>query len=145
MILTFSKHFIKSLQSQVSKVMTKQPNTQVPTIRFEVMQSGDASPSCSHLRAVSYHAEGTPVAVNVQPSQWERVLTFAQNPTESALEELRKIFIPLSAQNTKREEISPFSFMIYHLTRSLSQYNIVKVWMTWSIREACLKPKPTAD
>ena len=113
-----------------------------PTIRLEVMQSGDASPSCSHLRAVSYHAEGTPVAVNVQPSQWERVLRFAQNPTESALEELRKIFIPLSAPlpNTKREEISPFSFMIYHLTRSLSQYDIVKVWMTWSIREACLKP-----
>ena len=129
-------------ESTKSSVRSHDKATQYsgPTIRFEVMQSGDASPSCSHLRAISYHAEGTPVAVNVQPSQWERVLRFAQNPTESALEELRKIFIPLSAQNTKREEISPFSFMIYHLTRSLSQYDIVKVWMTWSIRDACLKP-----
>ena len=131
-------------ESTKSSVRSHDKATQYsgPTIRLEVMQSGDASPSCSHLRAVSYLAEGTPAAVNVQPSQWERVLRFAQNPSESALEELKKIFIPLSAPlpNTKREEISPFSFMIYHLTRSLSQYDIVKVWMTWSIREACLKP-----
>ena len=112
-----------------------------PAIRLEVMQSGDATSSCSHLRAASYHAEGTPVAVNIQPAQWGKVLKFAQNPTESALEQLRKLFIPLSAlPSSKREEISPFFFLIYHMTRSLSQYDMIKVWMTWSIRDAFLKP-----
>ena len=110
------------------------------TIQLEVMQFDDDT--CSHLKAVSYLAEGAPFAVNVQPTQWENVLKFAQNPTEAGLEELRKIFasLPTPLTATKKEQIRPFFFMLYHMTRTLSQYDIVKVWMTWSSREALLKP-----
>ena len=109
-------------------------------IRLEVMHSDDTS--CNHLKAISYLAEVAPFAVNVQPTQWERVLKFAQSPTEAGLEEIRKVFASLSTPLTAtiKEQIRPFSFMLYHMTRTLSQYDIVKVWMTWSSREALLKP-----
>ena len=111
------------------------------TIKFEVALPDDSSNN-TRLKIVQYNATTTPSVVKFEPKEWLKVLEFARNPTKEGMEVLKDTFhLPPCVSSGPKMEQNDCSFVVYHLTRSIAAYDTIKVWMTYSNREAILSPK----
>ena len=110
------------------------------SIKFEVALPDESSNS--RLKIVHYNATATPSVVKLEPTDWRKALEFACNPTTEGMEVLKNIFhMPPCVASGPKIEQNDCSFVVYHLTRSIAAYDTIKVWMTYSNREAILSPK----
>ena len=110
------------------------------SIKFEVALPDDSSNS--RLKVVQYNATANPSVVKLEPTDWLKALEFARNPTTEGMEVLKDVFhVPPCVASGPKVEQNDCSFVVYHLTRSIATYDTIKVWMTYSNREAILSPK----
>ena len=110
------------------------------SIKFEVALPDDSSNS--RLKIVQYNATANPSVVKLEPTEWLKALEFARNPTTEGMERLKDVFhVPPYVASGPKVEQNDCSFVVYHLTRSIATYDTIKVWMTYSNREAILSPK----
>ena len=112
------------------------------SITFEVALPEDSSNANNRLKIVQYNATTIPSVVKFKPAEWLKALEFARNPTTEGMEALKDIFhLPPCVSSGLKMEQNDCSFVVYHLTRSIATYDTMKVWMTYSNREAILSPK----
>ena len=132
---------VKRTQEKSSGAESSSDSSSI-SLKFEVALPDDGSNN--RLRMVEYSATTTPPFVKVNPKEWQKALEFVKNPTTEGVQALKGIFhLPsksLAACSHNPEQNSS-SFVVYHLSRSIAAYDSIKVWMTYSTREAILSPR----
>ena len=98
----------------------------------------------SMLKTVPYHVNVSPMAVAISPKEWSKFTHFIQHPSEKGSEELQMFLgtkiLPCKKQASDiREHSSPF--IKCNVSCRMGMYDITRVWMTWSTREAILAPQ----
>ena len=110
------------------------------TVRLEMAKEDQTG---SRLRMENVSAIVSPLVIKLDPIAWGQVSKFVQNPSQGDLSSIREVITQASqdCSLTAVSEKPKCKFLIYHLKRSLARYDCIKVWMTYSTREAFLVPK----
>ena len=96
------------------------------------------------LQATEFSATVVPDLLSISCNDRQVALECIQNPSSENMTKLKRIFGPLSVEHSKEIPTpkckSPSPFVAYNLTRTLAPYDCLKVWISWSMREAFLSP-----
>ena len=89
---------------------------------------------------VSQHSS----VVKVSPSCWLKALEFVKDPSEKRMAKVKEIFpkVPsLSVSSSLKETVSKqYHFFEYDVRVSLKESDMLKVWLTWTLREPVISP-----
>ena len=101
------------------------------------------------LQPVIYHVKTSPSATILPPANWKQIVTFLKNPSQEAFRDVKdtlsKLSAPVPSTNPlidhQNQLIDKSPVIISDIGLRMDVYDIVKVWMTWSTREAILAPQ----
>ena len=97
------------------------------------------------LKSVSINVEVPPYARAILPDNWKSSMNFLQHPSEEDFTEIERVVNSLTTPSSKplseaQNQIdSPIVMCSVKYQMDLN--DVVKVWMTWSSREAILSPQ----
>ena len=117
---------------------TAQNTQQVSMNLFVKLESG-------MLKSVSINVEVPPYARAILPDNWKCSMNFLQNPSEEDFTEIERVVNSLTTPGPKplseaQDQIdSPI--VMCNVKCQMDLNDVVKVWMTWSSREAILSPQ----
>lgn len=110
----------------------------VPCISMKLYRTLDSG----MLKSVLYNVESSPTAVVISPTDWNRLMQLVQNPSEDSFMEITSVLSTSALPATKTIEDQVRSpVVICDVASRMEVYDVVKVWMTWSTREAILSPQ----
>ena len=98
----------------------------------------------SMLKAVPYLANVSSKAVVVSPLEWNKFMDYIKHPSENERKELQRV-LETRASTCKKQareisgHLSPF--VKCNVSCRMGMYDITRVWMTCSTREAILAPQ----
>ena len=112
----------------------------VPNISMKLYRTLDTG----MLKSVRYNVETPPNAVALSPPDWTKFMSFVQSTSKDSCTELDGILNtvvtptrrPAGIQNQIRSPV-----VMCDVTCRMDMYDVVRVWMTWSTREAILSPQ----
>ena len=84
----------------------------------------------------------TPLTTVLSLDQWKKALNFVKEPTPYKMQELEEIFPKLSpVSSVKNPHVKPLSpFIKVYYQTSFNPHDVVRVWMTQSMRKALITP-----
>ena len=97
------------------------------------------------LKSIVQSVEASQTATTLSPGNWKDIVTFLKDPSEETFRVV-KSSLEASVPRMKSTTISSQSqikspIVICDVDCRLDVYDIVKVWMTWSTRQAILSPQ----
>ena len=97
------------------------------------------------LKSVSMDVEVPPYARAILPDSWRCSMNFLQHPSEENFTEIQRVFNSLKTPSSKplsgvRDQINS-PIVMCNVKYQIDLNDVVKVWMTWSSREAILSPQ----
>ena len=105
----------------------------------------DSDIVCAPLTVISYAATSPPATIKMPFSHWKKAMDFVKEPTLGKMMDLEKILLSPPIVSPVKEKIdlnesktSPF--VNYHYHRCFRPHDVIRVWMTRSMREALIAP-----
>ena len=109
-------------------------------IVLNVFKLSDPSTLC---KEELYASQPSPV-IEIPPALWLEMMEFVKNPTDEKMMEMRKTLPNLPPQPAHKSPVLDGKEVCFHIDcdmmHSLKQSDVLKVWMTWSIREYVISP-----
>ena len=128
-----------SFHSTVERDFTSSLNVPYISMKmFTHMESG-------MLKPLIHNVDSSPTAIEMSPADWKHIERFVKNPSDKTFRDLEGVLTDLATPETKSthkfQNQSKSPIVIADVTCRLDVYDVVRVWMTWSMREAILSPQ----
>ena len=112
---------------------------------IDMFTNDDSDPESSTLSCIKYRAKvSTPSTTSIPLNQWRKALNFVKEPTEYKMKELSKVFpqlSPISSDHNPKVSVKLSSpFINVHHQMDFKPHNVVRVWMTRSMRKSLIAP-----
>jgi hypothetical protein len=119
--------------------------TEAGGITIEMFTTNVADPENLTLSTIRHNATTSkPLTVAIPFDQWKKATDFVKNPTIENMKELEKVLpnLPsLSSEKTTQLDVKMSSpFIICHYQACFKPHDVIRVWMTRSMREPLITP-----
>ena len=101
--------------------------------------------SDSTLDTEYFKASQQSLVVELSPNNWAKALQFVRSPTKEGMDNIKKLLpvVPLLPSSCSADPINQqkaYSFLDCNIEVSLEPSSVLKVWLTWSMREPLISP-----
>ena len=101
--------------------------------------------SDSTLDTEYFKASQQSLVVELSPNNWAKALQFVRNPTKEGMDNIKKLLpavppLPSSCSADLINQQKTYSFLDCNIEVSLEPSSVLKVWLTWSMRESLISP-----
>ena len=114
------------------------------SIVIEMFTNHSADPDDSSLSVLNYGASTSPTVITMPFNQWKKALDFVKEPTAENMEALQNVLpnlpsvTPMKKMKLDESKLSPL--INFKCQTSFKPHDVIRVWMTRSIREALIAP-----
>lgn len=131
----------QNIQQKSSSVHgAEDPQAEQFPIHLELLTSAENDT----LEVSEYSAQQHPVVVVMSPADWTKCMEFVKDNSDEKLTEIKECFLQLPHSDATvmvdipKPELCPISYCKFRF--DLQPYELLKVWLTWSAREAFISP-----